>query len=174
MDDVKQSAKLSGGRILDGLKAAGIRTVVALPDITTSAGLLWPLARQTDLRLVRVCKEDEGISICSALAYCRHRSVMLMQQTGLLDSLNAVCSIAVEYKHPVVMLVGMLGKEPGVPASQGKKYSVRVVEPVLSAIGVEHLCVETDDDVADMVAAIDRAYAASRPVVVLFGRQVTA
>ena len=173
MQDLKEAPVLSGGEIIAGLKRAGIQTVVSVPDITTSAGLLWPLARQSELRLVRVCKEDEGISICSSLAYCQQRSVMLMQQTGLLDSINAVCSIAIEYKHPVCMLVGMLGKEPGVPASQGKKYSVRVVEPMLRAMEIDYLSVETDSDVPAMVAAIDRAYAQSRPLVVLFGRKVT-
>ena len=168
----KDGPRLSGSAIIAGLKSALIETVVAVPDITTSAGLLWPLARQSELRLVRVCKEDEGISICSALSYCRQRAVMLMQQTGLFDSLNAVRGIAVEYKQPVCMLVGLLGKEAGVPAEQSRKYSVLVVEPVLRAMEVDHLVIETDADIPRMIEAIDKAYETSRPVVVLFGRRV--
>ena len=172
MDDVKPVPRLSGGAIMSALKEAGIQTVVALPDITTSNGLLWPLSRQDELRLVRVCKEDEGISICSALSYCDHRSVMLMQQTGLFDSLNAIRGIAVEYKQPVCMLVGLLGKEAGLPPDENKKYSVRIVQPVLRAMEVDHICLESDEDVPAMVAAINRAYELSRPVVVLFGRRI--
>ena len=97
---------------------------------------------------------------------------MLMQQTGLFDSLNAVRGIAVEYKQPVCMLVGLLGKEAGVPAEQSRKYSVRVVEPVLRAMEVDHLVIETDADIPRMIEAIDKAYETSRPVVVLFGRRV--
>ncbi len=172
MDDHKQVPRLSGTAIIAALKSAAISTVVALPDITTSHGLLWPLSRQNELRLVRVCKEDEGISICSALAYCNHRSVMLMQQTGLFDSLNAVRGIAVEYKQPVVMLVGLLGKEGGVPPDESKKYSVRTVQPILRAMEVDHICLESDEDVPGMIAAINRAYEISRPVVILFGGKI--
>ena len=172
MEQVMAAPQLSGSSIIAAIKQAQVRTVVALPDITTSAGLLWPLSRDEDLRLIRVCKEDEGISICSALSYCDHRAIMSMQQTGLFDSLNAVRGIAVEYKHPVCMLVGLLGKEPGVPTEQSKKYSVRVVEPVLRAMEVDHLVIETDADIPKITAAIHRAYEVSRPVVILFGTRV--
>ena len=90
---------------------------------------------------------------------------MLMQQTGLFDSLNAIRGIAVEYKQPVCMLVGLLGKEPGLPPDQNKKYSVRVVQPVLRAMEIDHICLESDDDVPAMIAAINSAYEKSRPVV---------
>ena len=106
-------------------------------------------------------------------SYCNLRSVLLMQQTGLLDSLNAVRGIAVEYKQPVCMLVGLLGKEPGLPSHLSKKYSIRIVEPTLKAMEVDYVCIESDKDVYLMGAAIDRAYDISRPVVALFGRMIT-
>ena len=56
MDDVKVVPRLTGGKIIAALKEAAIKTVVALPDITTSNGLLWPLSKQDELRLVRVSK----------------------------------------------------------------------------------------------------------------------
>ncbi|MEO1579278.1 MAG: decarboxylase, partial [Pseudomonadota bacterium] len=92
-----------GARIIAGLKQAGVKFVVALPDIVTSDGLLWPISRDPDLRLVRICKEDEGISICAAMAYCGTRAVLLMQQTGLMDSLNALRAIGMDYKQPICM-----------------------------------------------------------------------
>lgn len=165
-------ATLDGGAIIAAMLKASLDIVVAVPDITTSRGLLWPLSRRPDIRLVRVCKEDEGVSICSALALCNRRSVLLMQQTGLFDSLNAVRGIAVEYGQPVCMFVGLLGKEPGVPPTLNKKYSVRIVEPVLKAMEVDYLCIEEDQDIDRIPVAVDCAYAQSRPLVVLFGRRV--
>ena len=75
-----------GSDIVAALKQAGIEHVAALPDITTSAGLLWPLSEDRELHLIRLCKEDEGVSICAGLAFCEKRSVLLMQQTGFFDS----------------------------------------------------------------------------------------
>ena len=173
MQEVNDDTKLSGSAIISTLIKSSIEVVVAVPDRSTSAGLLWPLSRRSEFKLVRACKEDEGISICSALSYCNRRSALLMQHTGLFDSLNAVRGIAVEYKQPVCMLVGLLGKEPGQPSHLSKKYSIRIVEPVLKAMEVDYVCIEDDNGIHLIGTAIDRAYEMSRPVVVLFGRIIT-
>jgi sulfopyruvate decarboxylase subunit alpha len=161
-----------GADIIDALKAARVEFVAAVPDIVTSAGLLWPISRDRALRLIRLCKEDEGISICTGLAFCGRRAVLLMQQTGLMDSLNAIRAIAVEYQQPVCMIVGLLGKEPDRPAAQSVKYGVRIIEPVLDAMGLDHITLDNPEDVAALAPAIDRAYDLSRPVVALIGRTV--
>ena len=161
-----------GAEIIEALKKANVTHVAALPDITTSAGLLWPLSREENIRLVRLCKEDEGVSICAALAFCDKRAVLLMQQTGLMDSLNAVRAIAVQYRQPVCMLVGLLGKEPDRAPSESASYGVRIVEPVLDAMEIDRLLIEGSEDVAQLAPAIDRAYARSRPLAALIGRSV--
>jgi sulfopyruvate decarboxylase subunit alpha len=158
-----------GSAILAALKTAGVDFVVALPDIVTSDGLLWPLARQKDIRLVRVCKEDEGIGICAGLGFAGKRSVLMMQQTGLLDSVNALRAVGVEYEQPIAMIVGLQGKEPGVLPSKSAKVSVNAVEPILDALGVDHVLVETQADEALVAPAIARAFENSRPVCVLIG-----
>ena len=61
---------LEGPPILAAIKASGVEVVVSVPDIVTSEGLLRPISTDPDLRHVRVCKEDEGVSICAALSYC--------------------------------------------------------------------------------------------------------
>jgi sulfopyruvate decarboxylase subunit alpha len=165
--------ELSGRAIIGALKQARIEFVVALPDATMSEHVLWPLAKDKDFKLIRVCKEDEGISICAGMTSCRRRAVMLMQYTGFLDSINAIRAIAVELAMPICMIVGMLSKEPGVPVVRSKLYSVRIVEPILGALGVDHFCMEGDADVALLPPAIDRAYARSLPLAALVGHRVS-
>ncbi len=161
---------LSGAAILREIDAAGISFVVSVPDITTSEGLLRPLAAGRGPRLIRVCKEDEGIGICSGLAHTPKRALLLIQHTGLLDSINALRGAAVEYDLPVCMMVGLLQKEPGVAPKQSKQYGVRIVEPILEAMGVAYHEIETDADVPKIRPAIEDAYARSRPVAMLIGR----
>jgi sulfopyruvate decarboxylase subunit beta len=162
----------SGGDLISVLKRAGVRHIAALPDITTSAGLLWPLSEDPGMTLIRISKEDEGVSICAALSYCDKRAVLLMQQTGLMDSLNNIRAVACEYKQPVCMLVGLLGKEPDKAPSESASFGVRIVEPVLDAMDINHILIEEPNDVARLPAAIDRAYETSRPMVALIGRRV--
>ena len=164
------SAPFSGAQVIRAIKRARVDFVVSVPDIVTSEGLLRPIAADRELRLVRVCKEDEGVSICAALSYCERRALLLMQQTGLLDSINAIRAIAVEYELPVCMMVGLQGKEPEAMPSESAKYGVRIVEPLLDAMGIEHHLLQAPGHLGVIEPAIERAYASSRPVVLLVGR----
>jgi len=165
------AAGLSGENILREIRAAGIGFVVSVPDITTSEGLLRPLAKGAGPRLIRVCKEDEGVAICAGLSYTGQRGLLLIQQTGLLDSINAIRGVAVEYSLPVCMMVGLLEKEVGVMPRQSKRYGVRIVEPILDAMGISCHNVEQESDVAKIGPAIDAAYADSKPTVILIGQR---
>ncbi len=165
------SRELHGDVIIREIKASGIEFVISLPDIVTSAHLLEPLSRLQTPRHIRVCREDEALGIAAGLAFCERRALILMQHTGLLDSINALRAIAVEYTMPICMLVGLLGKEPGTPPTRSGRYGVRIVEPILDAMGIVHHCIEDDPDTARIRPAIDDAYATSRPVVLTIGRR---
>ena len=165
-----EAASLHGGGIIQQIKASGIEYILSVPDIVTSAGLLAPIAQDKNLRLIRVCKEDECIGIATGLAYSDKRALVLIQHTGFLDSINAIRGVAVEYKQPICMMVGLLEKEPGVPPLQSKRYGVRIVEPILDDMGIAHHLLGVDADVAKIKPAIDKAYAESQPVAFLVGR----
>ncbi|MFZ0721738.1 MAG: thiamine pyrophosphate-binding protein, partial [Xanthobacteraceae bacterium] len=139
---------LSGERIIAAIKASAVDYVLSVPDITTSSGLLAPIARDTDLRLIRVCKEDECIGIASGLSYCDKRALILIQHTGFLDSINAIRGIAVEYKQPICMMVGLLQHEPERAPRDSSRYGVRIMEPILDDMGITHHLVSVDADVA--------------------------
>ena len=50
---------LQGSAIVEAIKQSGIEFVVALPDITTSQGILLPITRDPSLRLIRVATIQE-------------------------------------------------------------------------------------------------------------------
>src|SRR5262245_31151216 len=110
---VTDEVALSGEKIIAALKRASVEYILSVPDIHTSLGLLRPIATDKELRLIRVCKEDECIGIASGLSYSDKRALILIQYTGFLDSLNAIRAVAVEYQQPICMMVGLLGHEPG-------------------------------------------------------------
>ena len=162
---------LTAESIKTEIKHAGIHFVVALPDRVTSHYLLKGMLRDSDFRVVQVCKEDEGVSVCSGLYAAGQRSVLMMQYTGLLDSVNALRGIAVEGKFPVCMIVGLLGKEPDVAPTKSNKLGVKIIEPILDTLGIEHHLVERDADTSHIAPAIEKAYKNSFPVAILIGRE---
>ncbi|EEE35577.1 putative decarboxylase [Rhodobacteraceae bacterium KLH11] len=168
--DAPVVAHPSGAHIIARIKEAGIREIVALPDIVTSDGLLWPISNDPEFRLTRICKEDEGVSICGAMSYNGTRALLMMQQTGLMDSLNAIRAIGMDYELPVVMMVGLQGKEPHLRPDQSASYGVRIVGPVLDAMEIQHSLIEEPEDIDHIPQAVATAYAESRPHVFLIGR----
>lgn len=162
---------LKAASIIEEIKAAGIEFIVALPDRTTSHHLLKRLSEDPALRLVKVCKEDEGVSICSGLYSTGRKALLLIQYTGLLDSINALRGVAMEGHNPVCMMVGLLGKEPGVAPTQSGRYGLRIVEPILDVMQIEHHLIETTEDTTKIKPAIEKAYLQTKPVVMLIGRE---
>jgi sulfopyruvate decarboxylase subunit alpha len=161
---------LKGKSVIAAIKASGIEYILSVPDIVTSAGLLRPIAEDREFRLIRVCKEDECIGIASGLSYSDARALILIQHTGFLDSLNAIRGIAVEYRQPICMMVGLLQHDPDLPPRASPRYGVRIMEPILDDMGIEHHFIGTDDDIAKIQPAIEAAYRDSHPVVFLIGR----
>ena len=162
--------QLSGAAIIAAIKLSGVEYILSVPDITTSSGLLAPIAQDKTLRLIRVCKEDECIGIASGLSYTDKRALILIQHTGFLDSINAIRGIAVEYKQPICMMIGLLQHDPEKAPRQSPRYGVRIVEPILDDMSIPRHLVSLDADVAKIQPAIDDAYRASHPVAFLIGR----
>jgi sulfopyruvate decarboxylase TPP-binding subunit len=162
---------LKGSGIIDALKASRVELVLSVPDIVTSGGLLRRIAVDPAFRLVRVCKEDECIGIASGLAYCGRRALTLIQHTGLLDSINAIRGVAVEFNQPICMMVGLLQHDPETAPRSSPRYGVRIVEPILEAMGIPHHLINADADVGRIAPAIEDAYSGSHPVAFLIGRR---
>jgi sulfopyruvate decarboxylase TPP-binding subunit len=162
--------KLDGAGIIAAIKASGVEYILSVPDITTSSGLLAPIAQDKELKLIRVCKEDECVGIASGLSYADKRALILIQHTGFLDSVNAIRGVGVEFKMPICMMVGLLQHDPETTPRESPRYGVRIVAPILDDMGIPHHVINTDGDVGQIMPAIEKAYAESSPVAFLIAR----
>ena len=165
---------LHGEAILREIRASGVAYVLALPDLYTSKGLLHPLTQSGDPPIIRLAREDEGIGIASGLSFCGKRALLLMQYTGLLDSVNALRAVSLDYKLPLAMMVGLLGHDPEKPPHESPRFGVKIVTPILDAMGIEYHTLYDDRDLPKIRMAIDRAYDTSTPVAILVARSPVA
>ena len=164
------AAWVQGLSIQAALHDAQVEFVVALPDIVTCDELLWPIAREQTFRLINVCKEDEGVSICAGLSYAGKRAVLLMQHTGFLDSINAIRVMGMDYQLPIVMMIGLQGLEEDRAPSESAQNGVRIVEPILKAMDIPYLVLNDDSESFGISKAIDSAYTVPQPLVFLIPR----
>ena len=168
------AGQLSGGAIISAIKDAGVGHVLSVPDIHTASGLLMPIADDPDLTLIRVCKEDECLGISAGLSYGDKRAVVLIQYTGFLYAMNSIRAVAAEHSKPICLMIGLLGKPPGVAPRDTKRIGVRAVEPMLDIMGIPHQLIETDADVPLIAPAIIDAYENEHPTALLIGRRPVA
>src|ERR1700732_1231888 len=96
--------------IVQELRALGVTHVINVPD-THQRTLLAALARQSQMRLLTACTEDEAIAINAGLYIGVQRRILSIQQVGLLAALNNVKGISMDARIPTCMLVGYFGRD---------------------------------------------------------------
>ncbi len=166
--------------ILAIMVAEGVTHVVGLPD-SISARLLDRLPEH-DIRLVRVTREGEAFAIASGLWLGGARPVVVLQNTGLLESGDALRGTAMRMGVPLVALVTCRGyaklKGMGIDpagASRARDTLVRAyidtaalfTEPTLAAWGVPFFICGSSADLPRVAEAFETARTAERPVALL-------
>src|SRR5437016_7065176 len=156
-----------------GLHAAGARHVVYVPDNPTSHVIRVLRDRFPSIRLTTATREEEAFGIAAGLYLGGVRPVVMLQSSGLGNSLNALTSLLVPYQIPVLMLVSMRGEQDEWNPAQMPMG--RAVRPILDAIGLRHTTLERAEDVAQIVESVGRrAFESRMPAAFLLPRRLTA
>lgn len=153
--------------------------MVALPD-NASAALLTLLEREGRPRVVWVTREGEAFAVASGLWAGGAAPVVLIQNTGLLESGDALRGTAMRMRIPLVCLVTYRGYaslraagEPAPPvdgALLGRPdvdSVAALTEPTLRAWAVPYEFLHEDADIPRLRAAFARAAALEQPVALL-------
>ncbi len=167
--------------LLAELTRLGVSHVVGLPD-NGSAALFRAVEESPDLALLTVTREGEAFAIASGLWMGGQQPVVLIQNTGLLESGDSLRGTAVRMGVPLLCLIGYRGyaklqalrarsevKSPA-PEDLVRKdldSAALVTEPTLSAWGVPYHFYESAADLPGVAEARDRARRESRPVALL-------
>src|ERR1700687_3967410 len=122
--------------ILDVFRAEDIRNLVFLPD--TVMGRLLALAEEDPFfHLTGVHREEEAVGILAGLFLGGQRGAMLIQSSGLGNTLNALGSLAMAYHIPFPMLISLRGELGEFNPAQ--LHMGRAVPGVLDALTIQHV-----------------------------------
>jgi sulfopyruvate decarboxylase subunit alpha len=132
-----------------GIHAAGSRDVVYVPDNPLSHVLREFEAQWRDVRLVLATREEEAFGIAAGLYLGGRLPTVMLQSSGLGNSLNALTSLLVPYQIPVLIVVSMRGDAGEWNAAQMPMG--RAVRSIFDAIAVPHATVESADATAETV-----------------------
>jgi len=155
-----------------GIHAAGSRDVVYVPDNPLSHVLRELDARFRDIRLLLATREEEAFGIAAGLYLGGRLPTVMLQSSGLGNSLNALTSLLLPYEIPVLAVVSMRGDAGEWNAAQVPMG--RAVRSIFDAIGVPHATVESADSAGETVRiAGTTAFGTRRMGACLLPRRVT-
>ena len=158
-----QKAALSPEVVLQEMKKNGVTHVVWLPDSETN-WLYLLMKAEPSLTLVGVNREGLAFSAASGIAAGGKTPLILIQNTGLMESGDSLRGWTLGMNVPVVLMVGYRGwTRHGVNTDTAATYTERF----LNAFGIQYYLVEDGSDAGRISIAFDEAKKTRRPVAVL-------
>ncbi len=151
------------------LKQSGIDQVSAVP-CSVIRGIIETLEEDDDVRYIPMNREDNLISWAAGVYLSGSTPFVMMQNSGLGNAVDALITLPMLYRMPLVILVTWRGFE--------KKDEVQhwawgeVQNPLLDAIGVPYIVLDGSDKriEEDFKRGVDEAKRSRGPVVLLLKR----
>ena len=94
--------------VYQGMKRAGINFATSVPCVNLQE-LLALVSGDPDIIHVPVTREEEGVGICAGAWMGGRRPALLMQNSGLGNSINALASLDMLYGIPLLMIISHRG-----------------------------------------------------------------
>ncbi|GLW10396.1 sulfopyruvate decarboxylase subunit alpha [Microtetraspora sp. NBRC 13810] len=146
-------------RLTRGLRDLGYDEFIGVP-----CGILAPLFAALDTdpgRVLYAPREDTAVAVAAGAEMGGRRPLVVMQNSGLGQSVNALASLVVPYRLPIAMIVSLRGLPPD--ATGENVVMGRLTEPLLGQMGIAtRRCGDIDDDLTWLarVSLTDRRPAA--------------
>lgn len=164
--DRSQKASVSppSEAVYRGIKRAGVDFVASVPCVNLRE-LLSLVDADPEIAHVPATREEEGVGICAGAYMGGKRPALLMQNSGLGNSINALASLNSLYKLPLLMIISHRGGEGETIA--GQVPMGRLTPKLLDAMAIPRFAPSPEEAEATVVRAWEQARAEGTPTAVL-------
>src|SRR4026209_3032849 len=139
-----------------GLHAAGSRHVVYVPDNPLSHVLRELRENYPDVTTTIATREEEAFGIAAGLYLGGKRPTVMLQSSGLGNSINGLTSLFVPYEIPALIVISMRGDEDAPEWNPAQIPRGRAVGPILDAIRIPHETLSSPEAAAATVERTGR------------------
>jgi len=153
--------KMQPKKILDELKSKGFGPFVEVP-CSSLAGLIDAVQKDPSLDLINPANEGIAIGIASGAYLAGKKPVLMIQNSGLLNTLNAMTSLNQIYEIPVLIFVSWRGYAKDAPEHE---IVGRDMEKYLRTFGIEYSIL--DDNFMPAIEKADKYFQANKKPYVL-------
>tara|TARA_B100000029_G_scaffold117385_1_gene110477 strand:+ start:1555 stop:2055 length:501 start_codon:yes stop_codon:yes gene_type:complete len=150
--------------LINNLKSAGVDFFVSVP-CKLLAGQIELLEQDEDVNYLPVTREEEGLGLCAGANLGGHFPCILMQDSGLGNSVNALRSLIQFFQMPFVMLMSYRGA-PGEPVPAQVPMG-SLIPDFLRLMQIPVLYCSEKKDLADINSLVMHSKTAECPVAIL-------
>jgi sulfopyruvate decarboxylase subunit alpha len=153
------------------LRENKVTHVVGVPD-NGSRALYERLRTDPQIRLISVVSEGEAFAMASGLFLGGANPLVLIQNTGLLESGDAFRGTAFNMGIPLVMIIGYRGYESMQPGADRIDTAATFFEPTLKAWNIPYHIMRSTAECFLISTAFSQAADASLPVAVIYPGEI--
>lgn len=138
----------SSEAVYKSLKNAGINFAVSLPCVNLGK-VMEMVDCDPDVIHVPVTREEEGFGICAGAFFGGKNPAILMQNSGLGNSVNVLASLYELYRIPVLMIMSHRGTEGEFMSAQVPMGNA--TPGVLDALNIPYFNPKTPEDAMEII-----------------------
>jgi len=151
-------------QIISNLKKGGADFFLSVP-CKLLANMITILEADNDIYYSAIPREEEGMGICAGAYLGNKLPCIMMQNTGIGNSVNSIVSLLQLYQIPVVFLISYRGT-PGEPVgAQGGM--AKVTEEILQTLRIPMLHCSSENDLEKISTFTAHAKIIENPVAIL-------
>lgn len=155
----------SSQSLYHALKESGIDFVVSLPCVNLGK-IMTMVDSDQNIIHIPVTREEEGFGICAGAYMAGKKPAILMQNSGLGNSVNVLASLFELYEIPIMMVMshrGTKGEFMSAQVPMGK-----ATPKILDALEIPRINPKTPEEALDMIPLEwDKAEKIGKPLGVL-------
>ena len=129
------------------------------------AGVLDKIDQEKSIIHVPSNKEDEGIGLCAGATMGGKRSAIIMQNTAIGVTINALVTLTQFYRMPLPMLISYRG-EVGEPVACQVEMAVHT-KALLNQLNIPTYHFHKHEDVNELDGILKHCFMARKPVAIL-------
>lgn len=150
----------------------GIDWILTVPDFVQLSIHSRLAQGDTGIKVLTCANENQAVQTAAGLYVGGKRAVVMIQNQGFYNCMNAVRALGLDANIPLVFAIGQFGREfsnLGGDSRQSKRRMVSLLEPTLDAFSIPYFRAEHPNDAGAIDQAIESAYSRQQPAALLIG-----
>ena len=151
-------------KIIKNLKMGGVNFYLSVP-CKLLANMIKILEKDKSVYYSSVPREEEGMGICAGAYLGKKLPCIMMQNTGIGNSVNAIVSLLQLYSLPVIFLISYRGTPGESVSAQGGM--AKITKEILNTLKIPTLHCSSEKDLDNIKTYTNHAKIMEGPVAIL-------